>query len=272
MLRETSTQVLAAVQMTSGAVLDDNVTQAIRFVDEAASKGADVVALPENFSLMPEDDAQRQDAARRVEEVEAALSEVAKKHGIILIAGSTPFPAGDGRVTNSCLVFGRDGQRLGRYDKIHLFDVHVSAEESYRESAYIAPGVDPLVVHTEEITLGITICYDMRFPELYRQLSQAGATIFSVPSAFTVPTGRAHWHTLLRARAIENLAWVIAPAQVGIHPRGRHTFGHTLIVDPWGEVLAERADGPGVVLATIELGQGEKIRRRFPALSHRRLI
>ncbi len=271
MSKEASTIVLAAVQMTSTEVLEDNLTEAVRFINDAAAQGADVVALPENFSLMPENDEQRQEAARRVGEIETLLADTAARCGVILIAGSTPFPADDGRVTNSCLVFGRDGQRLGRYDKIHLFDVNVSADESYRESAYIAPGSTPLAVSVEGLTLGITICYDMRFPELYRQLSESGATIFSVPSAFTVPTGRAHWHTLLRARAIENLAWVIAPAQVGAHPKGRQTYGHSLIVDPWGEIIGERDEAPGVLLASIEPATLLRIRDRFPALSHRRL-
>ena len=270
-LTDDSTWVLAAVQMNSTDVLDDNLTAARGFIQEAADRGADVVVLPENFSLMPENGAQRQDAARRASEVEAFLAGLAEEQRIILIGGSTPFPADDGRVTNTCLVFDRSGQRIGRYDKIHLFDVDVSEQESYRESKYIAPGDTPLAVTTEGTTFGITICYDMRFPELYRQLGAAGVEIFSIPSAFTVPTGRAHWHTLLRARAIENLAWVIAPAQVGSHPRNRQTFGHSLIVNPWGEVLAERPDGAGVITASIDRGDAQRRRRHFPALSHKKI-
>ena len=266
-----SSLVLAAVQMNSHEILDDNLETARDLIIEAAARGADVIGLPENFSLMAETNEQRQDAARRVAEVEAFLSEMAKAQGVVIIGGSTPFPATDGLVTNSCLMFDRAGRRLCRYDKIHLFDVEVSEEEAYRESSYIASGEDLVTTTVEEMMFGLTICYDMRFPELYRALSQRGAEIFSIPSAFTVPTGRAHWHTLLRARAIENLAWVIAPAQVGRHPHGRETYGHSLIVGPWGELIGERSDSPGVVLATINRDAAKQKRARFPSLTHRRL-
>jgi nitrilase len=261
--------VFAVVQMNSTTVLEDNLTQAVDFIGEAAAGGADIVALPENFSLMPDTDRQRQDAAQRAGEVEALLSAAARDQDVVIIGGSTPFPAEDGRVTNTCLVFDRSGKRIGRYDKMHLFDVSVSPQESYRESAYIAPGDRPLAVTVDDLTIGITICYDLRFPELYRALGVLGAEIFSVPSAFTVPTGRAHWHTLLRARAVENLAWVLAPAQVGTHPGGRETFGHSLIIDPWGSVLAENADGPGVILARVDRNWAREKRRHFPVLEHK---
>lgn len=260
---------LAAVQMNSTSVLEENLVSARAFIDEACAGGADIIALPENFSLMSETREQRQDAADRVSEVEAMLSAAAHENGVVIIGGSTPLPAPDGRVTNTCLVFDESGQRIGRYDKIHLFDVSVSSAESYCESRHIAPGESPLALSALGLMMGITICYDMRFPELYRQLAEAGAELFSVPSAFTVPTGRAHWHTLLRARAIENLAWVIAPAQVGEHPSGRRTFGHSLIVDPWGEIVAERAAGPGVIFARLNRDNAAQRRRQFPALAHR---
>ena len=197
------------------------------------------------------------------------LSAAAREKGVVIIGGSTPLPAPDGRVTNTCLVFDQSGQRIGRYDKIHLFDVSVSSSESYCESRHIAPGETPLVLSAHDLMMGITICYDMRFPELYRQLVKAGAELFSVPSAFTVPTGHAHWHTLLRARAIENLAWVIAPAQVGAHPGGRETYGHSLIIDPWGEILAECDGGPDVIFARLDRDSASQRRRQFPALEHR---
>jgi len=260
---------LAAVQMNSTSVLEENLVSARAFIDEACAGGADIIALPENFSLMSETREQRQDAADRVSEVEAMLSAAAHENGVVIIGGSTPLPAPDGRVTNTCLVFDESGQRIGRYDKIHLFDVSVSSAESYCESRHIAPGESPLALSALGLMMGITICYDMRFPELYRQLAEAGAELFSVPSAFTVPTGRAHWHTLLRARAIENLAWVIAPAQVGEHPSGRRTFGHSLIIDPWGEIVAERAAGTGVIFARLNRDNAAQRRRQFPALAHR---
>ena len=260
---------LAAVQMSSTSVLEENLVSARAFIDEACVGGADIIALPENFSLMSETREQRQDVADRVSEVEAMLSIAAQENSVVIIGGSTPFPATDGRVTNTCLVFDESGQRIGRYDKIHLFDASVSSSESYCESRHIAPGETPLALSALDLMMGITICYDMRFPELYRRLAEAGAELFSVPSAFTVPTGRAHWHTLLRARAIENLAWVIAPAQVGEHPSGRRTFGHSLIIDPWGEIVAECAAGPGVIFARLNRDNTVKQRRQFPVLAHR---
>jgi nitrilase len=261
--------IFAAVQMNSTAVLQENLDCARGFIEQAGAAGADIVVLPENFSLMSATGPQRRDAAERADEVEAMLSRVARDQGVVIVGGSTPLPAADGRVTNTCLVFDRSGERIGRYDKMHLFDVSVSAEESYQESSYIAPGNSPLAVTTEGLTLGITICYDLRFPELYRYLGEAGAEIFTVPSAFTVPTGRAHWHTLLQARAVENLAWVIAPAQVGTHPGKRKTFGHSLIIDPWGDILAEHVGGPGVILAEVDRDRARKKRRQFPVLQHK---
>ena len=260
---------LAAVQMNSTSVLEENLVSARAFIDEARAGGADIIALPENFSLMSETKEQRQNVAERASEVEAMLSAAAQENGAVIIGGSTPLPAPDGRVTNTCLVFDQSGHRIGRYDKIHLFDVSVSSSESYCESRHIAPGETPLALSALDLMMGITICYDMRFPELYRRLAEAGAELFSVPSAFTVPTGQAHWHTLLRARAIENLAWVIAPAQVGEHPNGRRTFGHSLIINPWGEIVAERAGRPGVIFARLDRADAAQRRRQFPALEHR---
>ena len=263
------TLTLAAVQMTSTSVLEENLETARAFIDQASAGGADIIALPENFSLMSETKHQRHDAAERVNDVEAMLSAAARDNNAVIIGGSTPLPAPDGRVTNTCLVFDDQGRRIGRYDKIHLFDVSVSSSESYSESRHISPGTEPLAVDALGLTLGITICYDLRFPELYRRLAATGAELFTIPSAFTVPTGRAHWHTLLRARAIENLAWVVAPAQVGEHTSGRQTFGHSLIIDPWGAIVAECAGGPGVIFARLDRDNVAQRRQQFPALAHR---
>ena len=169
-------------------------------------------------------------------------------------------------------MYGADGDCLARYDKIHLFDVDVGEGESYQESARTTAGSQPVLVPLDDTQVGLTICYDMRFPELFRTLSERGVEVFTVPSAFTVPTGQAHWHVLLRCRAIENLAWIIAPAQVGRHPGGRETFGHSLIIDPWGEVVAEQTEPtPRVVLADIDFQSVRHQRHRFPVLTHRRL-
>ncbi len=187
-----------------------------------------------------------------------------------------PLRAGpDGRVAAASLVYGPDGKRIARYDKIHLFDVDIpgraeaASAERYRESANVAPGSSAVVVDTPVGRLGLSVCYDMRFPELFRALSASGAQLFTIPSAFTSPTGRAHWETLLRARAIENLCYVIAPAQSGFHPSGRETYGDTMIVDYWGRVLQRLPRGRGLVLADIDLSAQAEVRSNFPALQHR---
>ena len=206
---------VAALQMNSGDVMDENLAVADGLIGQAVEFGAELVVLPENFSLMTGDHEGRLVAAQRGREVRRFLSELAKKHCISLVGGSIPLASTEGKVTNSCLMYGTDGEFLARYDKIHLFDVNVGGGESYQESARTTAGSQPVLVSVPNTQVGLTICYDMRFPELYRTLSERGAEVFTVPSAFTVPTGRAHWHVLLRCRAIENLAWIIAPAQVG---------------------------------------------------------
>jgi nitrilase len=187
------------------------------------------------------------------------------------VGGTVPLRQDrDGRVAAACLVYQSDGHRAARYDKIHLFDVDVpGSSESHRESAHTVPGREPRVVDTPVGKLGLAVCYDMRFPELFRVLSRQGAELFVVPSAFTVPTGRAHWETLLRARAVENLCGLVAPAQWGVHPNGRETYGDSLIVDHWGKVLARMPDGTGCVVADIDAAARREARVRFPALEHR---
>ena len=263
---------VAALQMSSGEVMDENLAGADGLSGQAVEFGAERVVLPENFSVMTGDHKVRLVAAQRGREVRSFLSELAKKHSISLVGGSIPLASTEGKVTNSCLMYGKDGEFLARYDKIHHYDVDVGGGESYQESARTTAGSQPVLVSVPNTQVGLTICYDMRFPELYRTLSERGAEVFTVPSAFTVPTGRAHWHVLLRCRAIENLAWIIAPAQVGCHPGGRETFGHSLIIDPWGEVVAEQTEPtPQVVLADIDLQSVRDKRRHFPVLTHRRL-
>jgi len=210
-------------------------------------------------------------AAARGDEVAARLANLARGYSLCLIGGTIPLPATHQRVTNSCLVYSALGQLIGRYDKMHLFDVQLEHGETYGESEYTVPGDVPLSIEALDTCLGITVCYDMRFPELYRDLASRGAEVFTVPSAFTVATGEAHWEVLLRARAIENLAMVIAPAQEGTHVGGRKTYGHSMIVSPWGEILAQQRFGSGVILAELDLAQLRQQRDEFPALSHRRL-
>jgi nitrilase len=264
---------VAALQMTTGPDVTENLEQARGLLRDARERGAVLAALPENFAFMGLKDADK----RAVGEAEGSgpiqnfLASTARELKLWIVAGTIPLrAAGDGRVAAASLVFDDAGQRVARYDKIHLFDVDIPGKaETYRESAHVAPGREPVVVETPVGKLGLSVCYDMRFPELFRRLSAAGAQIFSVPSAFTAPTGRAHWETLLRARAIENLCYVIAPAQSGFHPNGRETYGDSLIVDYWGAVLQRLPRGRGCVVADVDLNREAAARTSFPALDHR---
>jgi deaminated glutathione amidase len=265
--------VVAALQMSSGSDVAANLAVAAGLLAQARDAGARVAVLPENFSFMGRRDADKRAIAEPPAggTVQSFLSDQARTLGLWIVGGTTPLASATGqRVAAACLVFADDGRRMARYDKIHLFDVDIPGrEESYRESSHIAPGSRPTLVPTPAGMLGLSVCYDVRFPELYRLMAAAGAQWFTVPAAFTVPTGRAHWETLLRARAIENLAYVVAPGQWGRHENGRETYGDSLIVDPWGTVLARAPEGTGIVTATLDLAAQEETRRRFPALSHR---
>lgn len=264
---------IAAIQMTSGADVPANLQEARTLLEEAARRGARLAALPENFAFMGLRDADKRGVAEEDGRgpVQAFLAQTAQRLGIWVVGGTVPIRgAGDGRVTAACLVYDSAGERRARYDKMHLFDVHVPGrEESYRESAHVAPGSAPVLVETPVGRLGLSVCYDVRFPELYRSLSAAGAELLVVPSAFTEPTGRAHWEPLLRARAIENLCFVLAPAQSGFHANGRETYGDSMIVDHWGRVLARLPRGRGCILAPIDLERQRRDRGSFPSLAHR---
>ena len=264
---------VAAVQMNSGGDRDANLATAARLLAEAAQRGARVAVLPENFSIMAQRDADRRALAEAdsAGPVQDFLARTAERLKLWIVAGSVPLANGPGeRIAQACLVYAASGARAARYDKIHLFDVELPERaESYRESAHMAPGHEVVTVDTPAGRLGLSICYDLRFPELYRALQTAGAQWFVVPAAFTVPTGEAHWEPLLRARAIENLAYLVASAQCGLHPNGRSTYGHSLVVDYWGRVLTQLPDGEGVVTAAIDLGAQSEARRKFPALAHR---
>jgi len=264
---------VAVVQMTSGAEVAANLAVASARVAEARAAGATLVVLPENFASM----AAGEGAKRAIAEddgtgpIQRALAELARQHGVWLVGGTVPLRASGDRTRAACLVFGPDGERRARYDKIHLFDVEVPGGEVHRESRATEPGTDPVVVETAAGRLGLSVCYDLRFPELYRELARRGATLFAVPAAFTAVTGAAHWEVLLRARAIEDQCWVLAAAQAGEHPGGRRTHGDTMVVDPWGEVVARLPEGAGLVVADIDPTRLVGLRQRFPVLEHRRL-
>ncbi len=264
---------VAAVQMTSGPDVDANLHSAGALLGEAAREGARVALLPENFAFMGLRDVDKRAVAERDGDgpVQQFLSRCARELKLWIIAGTMPISERPGeRVAAACLVYDDAGQRVARYDKIHLFDVDIpERDEKYRESAHIAPGSRPVLVPTPAGLLGLSVCYDVRFPELYRPMAAAGAQWFTVPSAFTVPTGRAHWETLLRARAIENLSFVVAAGQWGRHANGRETYGDSIIIDYWGTVLARLGAGQGVIVATLDLAAQQLARRDFPALSHR---
>jgi len=266
---------VAALQMNSGADVAANLELADRLLGDAAADGCVLAVLPENFALMPARGRDKVQHAEQVGEgpIQAFLSAAARQHSIWIVGGSIPLASPEPkRVYGACPVFDDAGNNLTVYRKIHLFDVDLpDSEQSYRESHSMFPGDAAIVVDTPVGKLGLTICYDIRFPELYRQLLDADASLFSVPAAFTVLTGEAHWHTLLRSRAIENLAYVVAAGQYGDHPDGRSTFGHSLIVDPWGQVLAELPEGNGHVAAEIDAAKQASLRTDFPALINRRL-
>ncbi|HWW21393.1 MAG TPA: carbon-nitrogen hydrolase family protein [Steroidobacteraceae bacterium] len=264
---------VAALQMTSGPDVGANLAAARLLLEQARAGGARVAVLPENFSFMGMKSGDKREIAEADGDgpVQQFLSQQARELSLWIIGGTTPLRIErGGRVAAACLVYSDDGRRAARYDKMHLFDVDIPGRtESYRESADIAAGRRPILVPTPAGLLGLSVCYDMRFPELYRQLAAAGAQWLSIPSSFTVPTGQAHWEVLLRARAIENLCYVVAPAQWGHHANGRQTYGDSLIVDYWGVVTARLASGNGVVVAELDLAAQAAARRNFPALTHR---
>jgi deaminated glutathione amidase len=267
--------VVAAIQMTSSHVVADNLAAAAGLLRQAKDLGAEIACLPENFSFIGLHDADKCQVAEADGEgpVQSFLSETARKLKMWILGGTIVI-RGDGavRVTNSSLLIDAAGKRVARYDKIHLFDVTIPGrDEQYRESTHVAAGREPKIADTPVGRLGLSVCYDMRFPELYRELVAQGAEWLAMPAAFTVPTGRAHWETLLRARAIENLCYVVAPAQCGTHSSGRETYGDSLIVDYWGQVLSRLAKGTGVITADIDLAKEAETRARFPALTNRQL-
>jgi predicted amidohydrolase len=271
--------VVAAAQMNSQNDIAANLAAVRERVREARELGAALVALPENFAFMGGTDIERRTAAESVPlgsgpfgPIVSALSSLARETGITLVGGGMPEASGDAdRPYNTCVVVAPDGAVVARYRKMHLFDVNVGDGQTYCESAAVTPGDAPVTTPLGPFTLGLSVCYDVRFPELYRRLSEAGADVLLVPAAFTLMTGKDHWHVLLRARAIENQAYVVAPAQWGKHPRGRTTYGKSLIVDPWGEVIAQASEGEGLAVARLDPGSLRRTRESLPSLQHRRM-
>ncbi len=263
---------VACVQLTADREFAPNIDKIVRMAQRAADEGASMIALPENCTMI--EPVQAAALRKAVSEAEhpalPAFAEVAREAGVWILIGSLSIKRDDGRIANRSMLMNGLGEIVARYDKIHLFDVQLANGETYRESDYVAPGDKAVLAPTPWGCLGMTVCYDLRFPNLYRDLAHAGASFLAIPSAFTRTTGNAHWHTLLRARAIETGCYVIAAAQWGRHAEGRETFGHSLVVDPWGEVIADGEAGENLVLATIDPAQVDTARQRLPSLSHDR--
>jgi predicted amidohydrolase len=267
---------VALVQTCTGIDPAANGAALVDALGQAAAGGARIAFTPEMCGLLDRD---RQRGGARItsedhDPVLASVRETAARLGLWVAIGSLALrpEGGDGRLVNRSVLIDASGAIRARYDKLHLFDVDLATGESWRESAAYAPGTHAVVADTPAGLLGISVCYDLRFPDLYRALTDAGAALLSVPAAFTMPTGAAHWHVLLRARAIEAGAWVVAAAQSGRHEDGRATYGHSLVVDPWGEVVLDMGEGTGVGFAEIDPARTADVRARIPALSHRRAI
>ncbi|HET8699514.1 MAG TPA: carbon-nitrogen hydrolase family protein [Gammaproteobacteria bacterium] len=270
----------AAVQMTSTRDVEANLAEAGRLIAAAAEQGAELVVLPENFSFLGATDAERQAAVEPWGNGPAQrfLAEAAERHGVWLVGGTIPIrERGGERASSRSLLVAPDGRVAAHYDKIHLFDVDASAgaageraPERYKESASTLAGERVVSAATPLGRIGLTVCYDIRFPALFHRLSVLGVDVLVVPAAFTVPTGQVHWQPLLQARAIESLAYVVAAGQCGEHAGGRKTYGHSMIIGPWGEILGERADGPGVVCVDLDMIRLNQLRESFPVVRHRR--
>lgn len=265
---------IAAVQMRSGPDVAANLRGAARLIGAAVEAGAEMVVLPENFAIIPMRDTDRlavmeKDGSGPIQDF---LSDQADRHNVWLVGGTIPIKASrPNKVRSVCLLINAQGERVARYDKIHLFDVKLEDHEEYQESSTIEAGADVVVADTPVGRLGLAVCYDLRFPELFRSMLDDGTEIFAVPSAFTATTGKAHWEILVRARAIENLAFVVAPGQGGRHINGRETHGNTMIVSPWGEILGRLSRDPGFITAEIDRERTQRVRRNLPSIQHRRV-
>ena len=262
----------AAIQMTSVPNWEKNLVQAEELIDLAVRRGAELVGLPENFSFMGEEKDKLAQASDIYRATVDFLQHIARRFQVTIMGGSFPVPVdGSGKVYNTTVLFDPSGQELVKYQKVHLFDVNVPDGNTYRESSTVVAGQDlPTVYCSDDLgNIGLSVCYDVRFPELYRHLSHKGADVMFVPAAFTAFTGKDHWQVLLQARAVENTAYVIAPAQTGNNYGRRQTHGHAMIVDPWGVILADAGDKPGIAIAEIKPSRLEQVRRQMPSLEHR---
>jgi predicted amidohydrolase len=266
---------VAIVQLNTQDDLATSLSRVRHWAAEAAAAGAQFVAFPENFAFMGEE-AERRDLAERLDGVFpgpifTAVAESASKHGLWILGGGMPEKSDDAsRPYNTAVLVDPRGGLAVKYRKVHLFDVMTPDGTSYRESAATSAGVEAVTAEVLGVRLGLSICYDVRFPELYRRLVDQGARVLLVPAAFTVPTGKDHWHALLRARAIENQTYVLAPAQHGRHPRGRTTYGKAVVVDPWGEVVAQCSEGEGLAIANLDFAYQDRVRTALPSLLHRK--
>ncbi|MEM8503325.1 MAG: carbon-nitrogen hydrolase family protein [Cyanobacteria bacterium P01_D01_bin.1] len=261
----------AALQMTSVPDLGKNLAQAEELIDLATRRGAELVTLPENFSFLGDEDAKFAQADEIRAKSEKFVKTMAQRYRITLLGGGYPVPSPDSRTYNTAILVNANGEELLRYEKVHLFDVNLPDGNTYQESARVTSGTSMPEVHQSARLgqLGISVCYDVRFPEVYRQLSKAGAEVLIVPAAFTAFTGKDHWQVLLQARAIENTCYVIAPAQTGFHNARRQSHGHAMIIDPWGITLADAGDNVGMAIAEIHPSRLEQVRRQMPSLQHR---
>lgn len=267
--------IVAAIQMASGPNVQANLDQAERLIIEAVAQSAKLIVLPEYFSFMGKTDQERMSCAEIDGDglVQRFLSEQSKKHAVWLVGGTVPIKSADEtKLFASCMLFDDKGERVACYNKIHLFDVHLDeSDESYNESETTVSGDETVVVDTPFGRLGLAICYDLRFPELFRTMVNQGMEICAIPSSFTALTGKAHWEVLVRARAIENLCYIVAAGQGGYHVSGRETYGNSMIVSPWGAVLNHMGKGAGVVVAKVDKSYMERTREHFPVLEHRRM-
>lgn len=267
---------VAAIQTVSTDRVSENLSIAEQLITEAVAKHCGLVTLPENFSFIGKEAVDRLAVSEPLGDgpMQTFLAAQSKKHGIWLLGGSVPIRSGrPDRIFAASLLFNPVGECIARYDKIHLFDVLVddARGEAYQESNTFEPGTEMVVVKTDIGNIGLSVCYDLRFPELYRAMHKDDVQIITTPSAFTATTGEVHWEALLTTRAVENLCYVIASNQGGTHADGRQTWGHSMIVDPWGKVLDRVSTGPGIAIAEIDLEQQSKLRKTFPALEHRKL-
>jgi predicted amidohydrolase len=263
---------VACVQLRCGDDVAENVGNALALIRDAHKAGAQFIATPENTNLMAADGGAKLEktVAEADDTALPQFASVAEELGIWLLIGSLGIKVSEGKTANRSYLIGPNGRISARYDKIHLFDVNLPSGETYRESNTVTPGAEAVVASLPWGRLGLSVCYDLRFPQLYRALAKDGAEILTVPSAFTETTGKAHWHVLLRARAIENGCFVVAPAQGGTHANGRKTYGHSLIVGPWGDILAEAGIDPGIITAELDLAEIAAVRARLPSLHHDR--